>query len=88
VSEQTSPRLSPRADGITALVFGLLPACGLGSLLALWFGYRGRRRLDAIGTSEGRGMATAGVVLGWVGLVFAAIYWLLVGIALVSGALS
>jgi hypothetical protein len=35
--------------------------------LALVFGYKARREIDASGgLQQGRGMATAGIVLGWV----------------------
>jgi hypothetical protein len=78
--------LTPRGDAIVALVTGLLPSCGVGALAALFFGYRGRRRLDAAGARDGRGMATAGIVLGWLGIVAAVWVWFLVISALVTGA--
>jgi hypothetical protein len=40
---------------------------GVGSILALIFGYTGLRQIDERNES-GRGMAVAGIVLGWVGL--------------------
>ena len=52
-----------------ALVLGIagIVVCFVGSILALVFGYKGRREIDASeGTQTGRGMATAGIVLGWV----------------------
>ena len=56
-----------------SLVLGI---CGLVvcplicSILALVFGYQGRKEIDASGGRiAGRGNATAGIVLGWIGLV-------------------
>jgi hypothetical protein len=52
---------------IASLVLGILWILGLGSILALIFGYIGlgqiRRRAEG-----GRGLAIAGIVLGWVGV--------------------
>ncbi len=49
--------------GLTA--FPVIP-----SLLALIFGYKGRREIDRSGgLQEGRGLAVAGIVLGWIGCV-------------------
>jgi hypothetical protein len=86
VSDEASPRLSPRGDAITSFVLGFFPTLGIGAVLALFFGYRGRRRLDAAGIRDGRWMATAGVVLGWIGVALAILVWALVVVALVSGA--
>ncbi len=50
--------------GLTA--FPLIP-----SILALIFGYKGRREIDRSGgMQEGRGLAVAGIVLGWIGCAF------------------
>src|SRR5262249_15387814 len=44
----------------------------IGSVLALIFGYVANRRIArAQGTQSGRGMAIAGIVLGWIGSAFA-----------------
>ena len=51
------------------MVLGILGfvVCGVGAILALVFGYKARREIDASGgTQKGRGMAVAGIVLGWV----------------------
>ena len=51
--------------GIVQFMFCLLV---IGPILALVFGYKGRREIDGSGGRQtGRGMATAGIVLGWVG---------------------
>jgi uncharacterized membrane protein len=54
---------------IASMVLGLLWIGGLGSILALVFGYVSKRAIQqSHGGQIGRGLATAGIVLGWVGL--------------------
>ena len=54
---------------IASLVLGIVFVYGIGSILALVFGYRARAEIDRSGGNlEGRGMATAGIVLGWIGI--------------------
>jgi hypothetical protein len=51
------------------MVLGILWVGGLGAILALIFGYVSKRRIDESGGRQtGRGMAIAGIVLGWVGV--------------------
>jgi len=61
----------PQASGfaIASLVLGILWLYWIGSILALVFGYlaRGEMRRDPQRVG-GRGMALAGIVLGWVGV--------------------
>lgn len=69
---------------IAALVCGIVFGCGVGSILALVFGYMGRSQIDASGgAQEGRGMAVAGIVLGWIGvgilIAYIVIYMLILG---------
>lgn len=65
---------SPQRKGtngfaIASMVLGILWLYWVGSILALVFGYKARREIDdAAGTQDGRGMATAGIVLGWIGV--------------------
>jgi hypothetical protein len=59
---------------VTSMVLGILGVVGLiwiiSPILALVFGYVAKGQIDrAGGAQEGRGMAIAGIVLGWVGLV-------------------
>ncbi|MCJ7439877.1 MAG: DUF4190 domain-containing protein [Acidimicrobiia bacterium] len=73
---------------IASLVLGIVFICGIGSILALIFGYMSRRQIDeAGGTQSGRGMAIAGIVLGWIGVGLAILYLLIwiVAIAASSG---
>lgn len=75
---------APPTNGkaIASLVLGIVFLCGIGSILALVFGYIGKREIESSnGTQGGEGMATAGIVLGWigVGLVIAyLLFWVLI----------
>ena len=69
---------------IAAMVLGILWLYWIGSILALVFGYVAKGQIDrSAGRQGGRGMAIAGIVLGWVGLGFLALF-IVVGVA-VSG---
>ena len=72
-----------------ALVLGILGlfVCPLiCSVLALVFGYQSRREIDASGgRMGGRGNATAGIVLGWIGVALCVIFLILVVIGLLAG---
>jgi len=62
---------TPHTNGLSvaSLVLGIVWLWGLGSLLALVFGYIAKRDIDrSNGTQSGRGMAIAGIVLGWIGV--------------------
>jgi hypothetical protein len=63
--------MQSRTNGmaVASLILGILWIWWLGSLLALIFGYAGKNQIDRSGGQEsGRGMAIAGIVLGWVGV--------------------
>ena len=63
------PPAPPRATNtlaVAAMVLGVLWIWWVGSILALVFGYIALRQIRASNQS-GRGMAIAGIVLGWVG---------------------
>jgi len=49
------------------MVLGIVWVYWIGSILALIFGYRARKQIRERQQSGG-GMATAGIVLGWVGI--------------------
>lgn len=56
------------------MVLGILWVYWIGSILAVIFGHRAIRQIDHSGGLEGgRGMATAGLVLGYIGIVTAVI---------------
>ena len=72
-----APLPSARTNGlaIAALVFGIVWVWGIGSILALVFGYMGKNQIDStVETQSGRGMAVAGIILGWVGLGLLVLY--------------
>lgn len=54
---------------VASLVLGIVWLWFIGSILALVFGYIARKQIDeSNGSQTGRGMAVAGIVLGWIGL--------------------
>lgn len=54
---------------IASLVTGLLWMYWIGSILAICLGYAAKREIRSNpGRIEGQGMATAGIVLGWIGI--------------------
>jgi hypothetical protein len=54
---------------IASMILGILWLWWLGSILALIFGYMGKSQIDRSGGQQsGRGMAIAGIVLGWIGV--------------------
>ena len=72
-----------------ALVMGILGLvlCPLiCSVLALVFGYQARRDIDASGGRlGGRGNATAGIVLGWIGIAIMVVLLVLIVIGVLAG---
>src|SRR4029077_5028014 len=54
---------------IASLVLAVLWFAGIGGVLALVFGYRARSQIkNSAGTQTGSGLATAGIILGWIGI--------------------
>jgi hypothetical protein len=54
---------------VASLVLGIVWLFWVGSILALVFGYVGKGQIDRSGGAQsGRGLAIAGIVLGWVGV--------------------
>jgi len=71
---------------VASLVLGILWIYWIGSVLALIFGYIARQQIaQAQGMQQGRGMATAGIVLGWIGVGFLVLVLLLALIGMASG---
>lgn len=62
---------------VASLILGIIWLGGLGSILALVFGYQARSQMRANPAMQGSGMATAGLVLGWLGVIFI-VMWLFV----------
>jgi hypothetical protein len=79
---QTGPKTNGLA--IASLVLGIAQIfiCIIGGILALVFGYIARRQIDESGgTQGGRGMAVAGIILGWIGIGLGIAYVVIVIIA-------
>ena len=54
---------------IASVLVSVLWFAGLGAVLALFFGYRARRQIkDSAGSQTGSSLATAGIILGWIGI--------------------
>ena len=54
---------------VASMVLGIVWIYWIGSVLALVFGYMARKQIDESGgVQQGRGMAIAGIVLGWIGV--------------------
>ena len=67
---------------IASMVLGILWLYWIGSILALVFGYVAKKQIRERGESGG-GMATAGIVLGWVGIGILVVF-ILFGVAVSS----
>ncbi len=63
------PRQSVNGFAIASLILGIVWIYWIGSILALVFGYMAKRQInDSNGRESGGGMATAGIILGWIGI--------------------
>ena len=79
---------TPKTNGlaIASLVLGIAQIflCIIGGILALVFGYISRRQIDESGgTQGGRGMAIAGIILGWIGIGLGIAYIVVIIIAVI-----
>jgi hypothetical protein len=82
---QTAPSKT-NGYAIASMVLGILWLWWLGSILALVFGYIGKGQIDrSEGREAGRGMAIAGIVLGWVGVGFLLLVIVLAAVGSSSG---
>jgi hypothetical protein len=73
---------STNGFAIASLVLGIIGIMGLPpiipSILALIFGYKAKGQIDrSNGLEQGRGLAIAGIVLGWIAIVFAILFAIL-----------
>ena len=71
---------------IASLVLGIIGVTGIpfvASIIAIILGYIARREIAEHG-EEGRGLATAGIILGWVGVVLVLAGALLAGLFLAT----
>lgn len=63
------PPLGNNGQAVASLVLGILWIWGVGSILAIVLGYGAKAQIDhSGGTQSGRGLAIAGIVLGWIGV--------------------
>lgn len=69
---------------IASMVLGILWIYWVGSILALIFGYMAKKQIKETGQGGG-GMATAGIVLGYIGLGFLALFAVVLIAAVGSG---
>jgi hypothetical protein len=67
------PRRGTNGYAIASLVLSIVMMCGIGSILAIVFGNMARRQIRTEG-GEGSGLATAGIIIGWIGLVVMVAY--------------
>ncbi len=71
---------------IASMVLGIIWAYWIGSVLALVFGYIAKKQInESNGKEGGSGMATAGIVLGWVGVGFFALTMIILIISAATG---
>ncbi|MDQ3876169.1 MAG: DUF4190 domain-containing protein [Actinomycetota bacterium] len=69
---------------IASLIVGILLFGALGGIIALVLGYSAKNEIDRSGGAQsGRGLAVAGIVIGWLGVVSTVIA-IIVVIALVA----
>ncbi|THV28480.1 DUF4190 domain-containing protein [Glycomyces paridis] len=70
-----APARPTNGMAIAALVLGVVGVCNPISILGLVFGMIAKRQIQERG-EQGEGMATAGIVLGWIG-VASVVFWVL-----------
>jgi hypothetical protein len=78
-----APYVPTRTNGlaVASLVLGILTLCGIGSFLAVVFGHSALTQIKKDPYQQGRGLAIAGLILGWIGL---AVIVLVIGVASIS----
>jgi uncharacterized protein DUF4190 len=89
VSEQPHPQtVETNGWAIASLILSIIGA-GIGSILAVIFGRKAIREIDASGgTQTGRGIAKAGIIIGWIGIAFTVLVLVGVVIALAASGSS
>jgi len=70
---------------IASLVLGIVWIYWVGSILALVFGYIAKSQIDRSGGAQGgRGMAIAGIVLGWIGIALLILFIVIIAAGVAS----
>ncbi len=83
------PQAGTNGMAIASMVMGILWLYWVGSALALVFGYMARKQIrESGGQQQGNGMATAGIVLGWIGVAVLIVLVALFIVAAVAGSSS
>jgi hypothetical protein len=85
----TPPDYSPPTSTTNGLAIASLVSsiagwviCGIGFILGIVFGYIAKNQIDQSGgTQQGRGLAVAGIIIGWVGIGLGVLVLLIVIIA-------
>ena len=87
---QPQPQQESNGKAVTAMVLGI---CGLLvcpvilSIVALILGYQAKGEIDRSGGRQsGRGMAVAGIVLGWIGVALGVLGIIFIVVAILVGA--
>jgi hypothetical protein len=79
------PVRETNGSATVSVLLGVLWLAGIGSVLAIIFGYRARREIkNSGGSQKGSTLATVGIVLGWVGVAMLVVV-VLGGVGLVAG---
>lgn len=74
---------------VASLVLSLVGLCGIGSVLAIIFGKKARREIrNSQGAQSGDGLARAGIIIGYIGVVILVLWILLYGLLLLGGTAS
>jgi hypothetical protein len=77
---------STNGFAIASMVLGIIWIYWIGSILALVFGYIAKRQIQQSNEREGGGgMATAGIVLGWIGVGTLALVIVIIVIGALAG---
>lgn len=85
-AKQAAVKKSTSGLAVASMICALIWVWGLGSLLGLIFGRIARQQIsESKGNVGGGGMATTGIVLGWIGVVSSAFFLLVALIGSSSG---
>ncbi len=77
---------APKTNGmaIASLVCSLV-LCGIGSIVAIVLGHIAKRQIrESGGMQQGDGLATAGLIIGYIGLAIGLVYLVIVIVAIAS----